>query len=450
LHIVNGGGIYELFETVTAVNVTSPSAPDGSAADSRVGVEAERFRAVLAESRSGNFIQLFDYLLERSRASRAPKEIEIALAVFGKEGAFDTSQDSTVRVHVHRLRKRLDDFYASCAGPRLVIPSGEYRIVLVDGPGPGAAGVEAARSRRWPVDPWWIAAMLAVLGALVWGMWTLIPDRRADKPSPLVQTPFWRAFSTSGDPVLVATGDSYLFAETENRKDVKRLIMQPGIGSRQDLDGYLVDHPQEFYRFYDLDIHYMSAGTADALWSLLPLLQTLRPQGGVPVVMPASRLGDAAPHGSDIVYIGLLDDMGPLKTAMFHASGFEPGASAVELIDRASGKHYIGGAEPSADNSATARGEPYTYDYGYLARMPGPYGRPMLIVAGMTDIALLRMVDLASQREQLDRLGQRVGSTGAFEALYEVRTSGTLNVSTTLQVARALGSDGRDPDASPG
>jgi len=168
------------------------------------------------------------------------------------------------------------------------------------------------------------------------------------------------------------------------------------------------------------------------------------------VAVPVSRLGDAAPQGSDIVYIGLLDDMGPLKAAMLRASGFEPGASAVELIDRASGKHYIAGAEPSADNSATARSAPYTYDYGYLARMPGPYGRPMLVVAGMTDTALSRMVDLASQRDQLDQLAQRVGGSAGFEALYEVRTSGTLNVSTTLQVARALGNDGRDHVAGPG
>lgn len=421
-----------------------------SATDDRIGIEAARFRVALRESRSGNFIQLFDYLLERSRASRAPKEIEIALAVFGKEGAFDTSQDSTVRVHVHRLRKRLDDFYASREGPRLAIPSGEYRIVLVEGPDREPADVETVQSRRWSVDPWWIAAVLAVIGAFVWSIWTLIPDRPADKPSPLASAPFWRPISTSGNPVIVATGDSYLFAETENRKDVKRLVMQPGIGSRQDLDSYLVSHPQDFYRFYDLDIHFMSAGTADALWTMLPLLQTLRPQGGVPVVMPVSRLEDTAPQGGDIVYIGLLDNMGPLKAAMLHASGFEPGASAVELIDRASGKHYIGGAEPSADNSAAARGTPYTYDYGYLARMPGPDGRPMLVVAGMTDTALSRMVDLVSQRDQLDQLAQRVGDSAGFEALYEVRTSGTLTVSTTLQVARALGNDGRDHIAGPG
>ena len=188
----------------------------------------------MTESRSGNFVQLFDYLLERSRASRAPKEIEIALAVFGKEGAFDTSQDSTVRVHVHRLRKRLDDFYASREGPHLAIPSGEYRVILVDGPDGGPAGAEPAWWRRWPVDSWWIAAVLAVIAAFVWSMWTLIPNRRADKPSPLASALFWRPLSTSGNPIIVATGDSYLFAETENRKDVKRLIMQPGIGSRQD------------------------------------------------------------------------------------------------------------------------------------------------------------------------------------------------------------------------
>jgi len=56
---------------------------------------------------------LFDYLAEKSLAGQSPKEIAIAIDVFAKTADFDVSQDAPVRVYIHKLRKALDDFYAS-------------------------------------------------------------------------------------------------------------------------------------------------------------------------------------------------------------------------------------------------------------------------------------------------------------------------------------------------
>ena len=81
---------------------------------------------------SGRLLELFDFLALRSADGRPPKEAEIALAVFGKSDADAMRDDPVARVYIHRLRKRLDEFYlrnGTPAGVRLDIPKGDYRIV---------------------------------------------------------------------------------------------------------------------------------------------------------------------------------------------------------------------------------------------------------------------------------------------------------------------------------
>ena len=92
--------------------------------------EAARLRASGALGKPGPLSRLFEFLLGRSGGS-APKELEIAVAVFNKKSDFDIGQDALVRVYVHKLRKKLEEFYLRNPGERrLVIPKGEYRLVV--------------------------------------------------------------------------------------------------------------------------------------------------------------------------------------------------------------------------------------------------------------------------------------------------------------------------------
>lgn len=137
--------------------------------------KADQLRASGALGRSSVMSRLFDYLLERSFAHAAPKEIEIALNVFGKAADFDTSSDAIVRVYVHKLRRRLDEYYSrSSSLRRILIPRGEYRLVLERAEAPAideaVAGSQQAvvpsASRSWQR---WIASAAALLGAAILG-----------------------------------------------------------------------------------------------------------------------------------------------------------------------------------------------------------------------------------------------------------------------------------------
>src|SRR5262245_32200106 len=96
-------------------------------------VHADRIRASGVLGRSPLMQRLFDFLLECSSQGRAPKEIEVAVDAFGKGAGFDVSQDAMVRVYIHKLRRKLEEFYAGQGASetvRLSIPKGEYRFVV--------------------------------------------------------------------------------------------------------------------------------------------------------------------------------------------------------------------------------------------------------------------------------------------------------------------------------
>src|SRR5271154_4295889 len=106
---------------------------------------AERIQltGALGESRVR---RLFDYLLVTSLAGQSPKEIAIAMDVFGKGADFDVGNDALVRVYIHKLRKALDEFYSSSNaedGQIIHIPRGEYRLRLNSKPAPPPAPVDA-------------------------------------------------------------------------------------------------------------------------------------------------------------------------------------------------------------------------------------------------------------------------------------------------------------------
>src|SRR3954468_24441150 len=96
--------------------------------------QAQKIARSGALGRSRSYARLLESLVECSLEGRTPKELEIAIEVFGKGADFDPSQDSMVRVYAHNLRQKLEHYYATegRADPRqLTLARGEYRISLI-------------------------------------------------------------------------------------------------------------------------------------------------------------------------------------------------------------------------------------------------------------------------------------------------------------------------------
>ncbi|WP_425930390.1 helix-turn-helix domain-containing protein [Pseudomonas sp. NyZ201] len=377
-----------------------------------------------ALGKSRQTLRLFELLLERSLSGAATKEVEIAQIVFGKSIDADLAADATVRVHVHRLRKKLDDLPADAHGERLVLPRGEYRLVVAVAQAQGAAPGLARRTlRAWP---YLACAACVLLNALGWFWLT------GDTADARVQSVLWRGLSDDANPVLVVSGDFFVFGEQGADGRVQRMIADPAIASSEALSQYLQKAPPAAH-YVDMNTSHLPNGLASALVSVTPIVAATRPgKPGLIKQVTTSRFTNEMLSAHDIVYVGLLDTLGELQEPFFDACGFALSPGGDTLIDLNSASRFQSDwDEPTTDRIMRR-------DYAYLARFPGPAGNQVVMVAGLMDPALVEASKIAADRAALERLQAQLGDSQAFVALYEVRTFGPSNVSAQLLMVRPL------------
>lgn len=414
----------------------------------RLEVQARRLRSDGALGRSAPLIRLFDFLLAQTLAGRTPKEIEIAQDVFHKHGGFDVMLDASVRVYIHRLRRKIEDFYANDggSGDRLFIPKGEYRLGLIDAapkpaePDTVAPGVPPPPRRSLSMRMR-IGLAVALLLAVNIAGWIALTRNHADPLDAVTQSAFWQPLARNGQPTVLATGDYYIFGEAPDAMNVARLIREFSINSKDDLAQYLMANPGKVGRYVDMGLHYLPTSTPQALRDILPIVDKASGgKRGQELLISMSQMTPDMLKRANIVYIGYLSGLGMLRDSVFDLSGFQVGSSYDELIDRRTGRHYVSDQGDVMADKAPRR------DFAYLASLPGPSGARVLIVGGTRDAAVLQAAEIASDPQQLARIAASAGAAPAFEALYEVRTLDELNLGSKLIVARGLGTPVWSPD----
>lgn len=371
---------------------------------------AEQFRASGLLGKPGTLSRLFDFLLTRSLEGDAPKETEIALQVFGKSPGFDVSQDAVVRVYVHKLRRRLEDFNARAAGggAKIVIPKGEYRLLL-QRPAEPVTETAAPPVRRAN----WLGIGIALCGALVVGallgtgfsaggaQWDMREVRNSAVWAPLLADDL---------PITIVVGDYYLLGEANPKTGhIDRLVREFFINSHEDFRDHAELNPDLMQRYRNLDLTYLPAASAFALQDVVPVLGSAKP---VRVVL-MSQLDANALKNSHVVYIGYISGLGMLGDRVFAASRVSPGGSYDELVDTKTDHTYL-----STAMGAMPDGE--FRDYGYFATFAGPGGNRIVVIAGTRDIGVMQIAQSLSRRSEIRELCQHAGTAAAFESLVEV------------------------------
>lgn len=406
-----------------------------------VHAEIERIVASGVLGRSRTYAKLLDYLVECSLRGRTPKELEIAVEVFGKDGEFDPNQDSLVRVYMHNLRQKLEQYSAQRAGSsgyRLTIPRGEYRLVVeedeADEPAqtaPAAAAAPPASARR--PSPW----MLAALGLLALNLVAyLLPDSGAAPTSAeqVAASPLWAPLFDDDMPLLVVVGDYYIFAELDDFGNVERLIRDFDINSPKDLDELFMYTPELTEDYYDLDLTYLPQASAFALTDLLRVVYT----SGKPVrVTPMSDLTAADLKNNHIIYVGYISALDKLSEFVFAESALSVGDTYDELANEDTGEVYTSGAGMLRYDQRNYR------DYGLFSTFPGPSGNQFMIVAGTRDAGVMHVAQAVSSVDDLRDLEtqpgvETPGSPPAFEALYEVTGFDRMNLDAMLVYSGAI------------
>jgi hypothetical protein len=380
---------------------------------------AEQFRASGLLGKPGTLSRLFDFLLARSLEGGAPKETEIALQVFGKSPGFDVSQDAVVRVYVHKLRRRLEEFNGRTPdAPNIVIPKGEYRLLLER---PATEPVVAPVETSAPPVPVrranWLGIGIATCCALIVGallgagfsMGGAQWDMREVRHSAV-----WGPLLADDLPITIVVGDYYLLGEANPQTGhIDRLVREFFINSHEDFRDHAELNPQLMQRYRNLDLTYLPAASAFALQDIVPVLGTAKP---VRVVL-MSQLDANALKNSHIVYIGYISGLGMLGDRVFAASRVSPGGSYDELVDTKTDHTYL-----STAMGASSDGE--FRDYGYFSTFAGPNGNRVVVIAGTRDIGVMQIAQSLAARHDVDDLCKNAGKAPAFESLVEISGMG--------------------------
>jgi hypothetical protein len=395
--------------------------------DAALKAAAERIQAtgVLGESRVR---RLFDYLLTTSLAAQSPKEIAIAMDVFGKGADFDVGNDALVRVYIHKLRKVLDEFYSSPEAKDadvIHIPRGEYRLRVTSKPVlPAAPAVpqelpgtikpsgDIGNRRRAVL----IASVLAALVLMVLaGLWQRMPHSDLER---VRANPIWSAILKDDRPIMIIIGDYYLIGELDASMEIKRLVREYSVNSKSDLDSFVAEHPETADRYMDVGLRYLPISAASALRDVMVILA---PENRRITVSKMSDLEAGSLKSADIVYIGYLSGMGMFQDLTFAGSRFTVGESYDEIIDKSTKHSYVSdvGSQVMDPPKRTGKQERY-HDYGMFTKFRGPGGNSVVVISGTRDEGVSQTAEAFTNAQKLEEISRQVDPAMPIEVLLDV------------------------------
>ncbi len=388
--------------------------------------------------RSKFYPRLLQYLAEAALRGDQPKEFELATEVLGKDTSFDVTIDSSVRVTIYQLRKKLNAYYQQQPLSRyhLVIPKGQYTLVAVNAT---ATRHRSSRLGQFMANlshaPTLLSLCASLLVAnLVVGFWGAAEPDESGLYAAAVH-PVWQSIVNDQQPILLVMGDYYIFGELNGNGNIARMVREFDVNSPDDLEELQFTDFARAEQYIDLNLSYMPEGSAYALAKIVPLLES---KGKTVNVTMMSDLTTADIHNNHIVYIGYISALDKLAEMTFASSGLQLGRSYDELFDRDS-LHYF-----TSDAGLPAEGEAFR-DYGMLSSFSASSDTQIVIIAGMRDAGLMHTAKAVSDHGSLDdlvvALDEGSGSEPrSFEALYEVFGVDRLNFDANLVYTNALDS----------
>lgn len=407
-------------------------------------------RPGLEGNRSDKLLRLFDFLLKRSLEGHPPTEQQIADEVFSTGRTNAPRGDANVRVYVHRLRKVLKELPPGTDGDRLDLPVGSYLLRLVtDDPekvadaGGIAAAIPAAprpmltrRIFRWSA----VLVLLSMAGLVAWFALKPADETRLADAMP------WAAISGSSRPITVVMGDYYFYESLpdsaggdQRRPVLRKLVWDRQVPTPEDLIIYQMLNPEKAERVLDTNQHYVSSGTIAGAFAVRAALRrdAVFRQREVRLIS-ASQLSPDLLKSTDVIYIGQLSGVSAiLRDPLVQASPLRLGDDLVSVTDMATGRQYRSDGVELRDEQISRR------DYGYVAHLPGPAGNTLIVIAALRDPGLREMAELVVDPSRLAPLRtQAVLSSQGLEALYQVRTLGSVNLGATPVFQRAIRTQG--------
>ncbi|MDZ7290591.1 MAG: hypothetical protein ONB44_03160 [candidate division KSB1 bacterium] len=265
--------------------------------------------------RESNLYQnLLSYLVNANLSAAVPKEITIAIEVFGKDSSFNSYKDATVRYHIHVLRKKLDEYYKDEGRQdkiRISIPKGHYEVKFISDHDQNKLFFKKSLAY---VKRWQTLVILSLLLITIYLAYQYLKLRGAsgEAYSWAERDPIWSTFFENGYPTLLVIGDDFLLDEYRADMNRYRQIRDWKIDSENDLREFLILHPRE--NIWKSEITGIPFKGADNILDVLPIIYRFREEVGLKMSSELI-LDEVKMH--NIIYIGELKNLRVLKQILY-------------------------------------------------------------------------------------------------------------------------------------
>ncbi|MEM9258320.1 MAG: hypothetical protein AAGA62_01670 [Bacteroidota bacterium] len=408
--------------------VTVPVTVSGTVSFPRMDPLVDRITQSKSFGRSETYANLLRYLVACSAAGNPPKEVTIAVEILGKTD-FDSSESSTVRVYMYKLRKKLADYYAEEGkgeAIRLRIPKGSYAVVFEErasaAPSPPPAPAAAPTASR--VTAWWWLGLLMVGLCAGYFLGRLLKE---DGPAPTPPA-IWAETLSRPIPKLLVLGDLLMFTDTTPGNPLT--IRHPGINTAEEFVAYQAKQPEGA----SLELLTYALLVRNSTTWVKQLTELFLPYGQDFEIRGMSRLNPRELASNDLVVAGMLKTLGLFRD-------YFPD-SPIQLISNDSLALSIPG-QPTQYFSSLGNADHQHTDFGIIRKVPGPNDNDIFILGGLWDTGSSQMVKNVTDPELLEELTNtlslRFGHVpNYFELLYRVEGIDRMELDTELLFAREI------------
>jgi hypothetical protein len=360
---------------------------------------------------STKYQKLLEYLVNSTLEGNIPKELTIAMELFGMEMKDDTLGESNIRVYIHNVRKKLDSYYRNEGKTDKIqfkIPKGRYKVEFVK-----------TRKRHSIFD---IKSFIIIASALALLILADIFFLRINPAanSRIVKRTYskrvWKDFMDNEVPLAVVIGDYYLLSD-ETYPDRSRFLRDVRINSESDFDNFLLENP-EYQQTLSRTKHTFMGKYAPICIDELGRLMNLA--GMNFKVILASEFQWQNLKNYNVIYIGSFKSLGMLGQ-LTKNSNFSFNVYPNELLfhelksDSIFNYHSLGSDIDDA----------YETDYCVVTKLPVSSQQEVLMFLSVRDIGLIAAMDYFTNAETLKSFEKILGDDDPegdyFEACFKIQ-----------------------------
>ncbi|MBN2091456.1 winged helix-turn-helix domain-containing protein [candidate division KSB1 bacterium] len=345
---------------------------------------------------------LLRILVAHSIKNEIPKEINIAIEIFGKKSDYDPSTDSTVRVYIHNLRKKLRDYYQKqgmndCI--KLSIPKGSYKVEFQ----------ESYNERpKFNIKILVLAAAcLSILFASI--IWMVIANNNKGRISK--NSLFWGELLRNEQKTKIVFGDHYFFkgyinGEAWNIRDID-------VNSDQEFEEYFKKISTEHVTLAKYRKSYLPTRTP---WCAVNLSSVFM-HHHLPFELEISSLFQWNQiNNKNIVYAGSFRALGILHNMLHDRFRYNTNDQGITILSDSA---------QTEQKFFASDHEHYPFvDYALVVKQPGPRESLMYFFVSTHDIGAIQITRMFTDIKNLEKFETEYldeKQIKYFEAVFEVK-----------------------------